>query len=82
MAEPEKAEKKAEKKTEKKPAAKGGAGKAKKKDRWLSSLYLISGEKIQRQNKSCHKCGAGVFMARHKDRAVCGKCRYAEFGKK
>ncbi len=71
-----------EKKPDKKPAAKGGAGKAKKKGRLLSSLYLVAGERIQRKNKYCPKCGPGVFMALHKDRVVCGKCRYCELGRK
>lgn len=34
---------------------------------------------LKRKNKSCPKCGAGVFMARHKDRMYCGKCHYTEF---
>ena len=31
------------------------------------------------KNKSCPKCGAGFFMAGHKDRIYCGRCHYAEF---
>ncbi|MBN2423347.1 30S ribosomal protein S27ae [Candidatus Woesearchaeota archaeon] len=31
------------------------------------------------KNKSCPKCGLGVFMANHKDRWTCGKCSYTEF---
>jgi len=34
------------------------------------------------KNKSCPKCGPGVFMAQHKDRMTCGKCGYSEFGRK
>lgn len=30
------------------------------------------------KNKTCPKCGAGVFMANHKDRDACGKCGYTE----
>ena len=30
------------------------------------------------KNKSCPKCGPGVFMAEHKDRLVCGACKYVE----
>lgn len=33
------------------------------------------------KNKSCPKCGAGVFMAEHKNRFHCGKCGYTEFKK-
>ena len=29
--------------------------------------------------RTCPKCGAGVFMAEHKDRHHCGKCSYTEF---
>ncbi|MFO8016536.1 MAG: 30S ribosomal protein S27ae [Candidatus Woesearchaeota archaeon] len=45
--------------------------------------YKTEGEKVERLRKSCPKCGSGVFMAQHKDRATCGKCHYTEFsGKK
>jgi small subunit ribosomal protein S27Ae len=45
------------------------------------ALYQISGDKAERKNKSCPKCGAGIFMAKHNDRLVCGKCHYTEFVK-
>jgi len=32
--------------------------------------------------KACPKCGEGYWMASHKDRNYCGKCKYTEFGKK
>ena len=38
--------------------------------------YYSNGKKT---NKECLKCGAGIFMANHKDRLSCGKCRYTEF---
>ena len=45
--------------------------------------YVVSGGKIERKGKFCPKCGAGVFLAQHKDRLYCGKCHYTEFtGKK
>ncbi len=44
--------------------------------------YDTSGEKVDRKNKNCPKCGDGVFMARHHDRDTCGKCSYTEFRKK
>ncbi len=47
------------------------------KGRW--NLYQVSGNKLERKNKSCPKCGAGDFLANHKDRLVCGKCKYSEF---
>lgn len=40
--------------------------------------YLVSGDKLERKNKSCPKCGPGIFMAKHKDREACGKCGYSE----
>jgi ubiquitin-small subunit ribosomal protein S27Ae len=40
--------------------------------------YKISGDKITR-DKSCPRCGAGIFLAKHKDRLYCGKCHYTEF---
>ncbi len=39
-------------------------------------LYIIEGNKIKRKNMFCPRCGAGVFMANHKDRYSCGKCGY------
>ncbi|MDP3734637.1 MAG: 30S ribosomal protein S27ae [Nanoarchaeota archaeon] len=44
-----------------------------------ADLYTINGPKVERKNKSCPKCGLGMFMAQHKDRIVCGKCHYCEF---
>ncbi len=28
--------------------------------------------------KTCPRCGAGTFLAEHKNRTACGKCGYAE----
>jgi len=45
--------------------------------------YKIEGDKLVRSRKTCPKCGAGVFLAEHKDRVTCGRCHYTEFmGKK
>jgi small subunit ribosomal protein S27Ae len=68
----------AEKKEDKKAQAKKGKSKKKSK----SGLYEMKGESIVRKNKFCPKCGAGVFMAKHKDRNACGKCGYAEWNEK
>ena len=43
-------------------------------------MYKASGDKVER-SKTCPKCGAGVFLSKHKDRASCGKCHYTEFNK-
>ncbi len=40
--------------------------------------YRISNGKIERE-KSCPRCGPGIFMAKHKNRYFCGNCRYTEF---
>ncbi len=45
------------------------------------SLYTISGDNAKRA-KFCPRCGPGIFLASHKDRAHCGKCGYTEFSKK
>ena len=47
----------------------------------VSSLYKVDGDKLERKNKICPKCGNGVFMTEHKDRVSCGKCGYTEFKK-
>ena len=57
-----------------KPAAKGA-----KKGRW--NLYEKKGDKLERKNKSCPKCGQGTFMAKHTSRWTCGSCRYSEIVK-
>ncbi|HDI73242.1 MAG: 30S ribosomal protein S27ae [Candidatus Altiarchaeales archaeon] len=50
-----------------------------KSQKW--KLYEL-GDTIKRKNKSCPKCGEGVFMAHHHDRDNCGKCGYTEFRRK
>lgn len=40
--------------------------------------YKIVDGKIQR-DKTCPRCGAGIFLAVSKDRMFCGKCKYTEF---
>ena len=56
------------------------AAKKKSKGRW--KLYQIAGNKIERKNKSCPKCGDGTFMAKHANRMTCGNCHYTEFSSK
>ena len=41
-------------------------------------LYSISGDKLERKNKACPKCGVDSFLAAHSDRLTCGKCGYVE----
>ncbi|MBN2566556.1 30S ribosomal protein S27ae [Candidatus Woesearchaeota archaeon] len=47
----------------------------------IHKLYAVKGESFERTAKTCPKCGAGTFMAKHKDRYTCGKCKYTEFSK-
>lgn len=61
----------------KKGGAKGGAAKkgpVKKKHQKLHTIYANGKAK----NLTCPKCGPGIFLAAHKDRASCGKCGYME----
>ena len=44
-----------------------------------SEYFQIQGDSVNRQRKSCPKCGEGVFMAQHKNRTHCGKCGFSEF---
>lgn len=61
---------------DKKPEKKG-KNKTKKSD-----LYQISDGKLERKSASCPKCGAGIFMAKHKDRQTCGACGFTQWKKK
>jgi len=45
----------------------------------IHELYEVSGKSLKRKNKTCPKCGAGHFLAKHKDRLTCGRCGYTEF---
>jgi small subunit ribosomal protein S27Ae len=40
--------------------------------------YKIVGDKVVRE-KSCPRCGPGVFLMNHKGRLYCGKCHYTEY---
>ncbi|MHC1636249.1 MAG: 30S ribosomal protein S27ae [Candidatus Methanospirareceae archaeon] len=42
---------------------------------------LTEDGRIKRKRRTCPRCGAGVFLAEHKDRYTCGKCYYTEFKK-
>jgi len=52
-----------------------------KKPVQLWKLYKASGNKVERKNKFCPKCGPGNFLANHKDRETCGKCGYVNIKK-
>lgn len=69
----------ADKKNDKKAAASKEAKKTKRIKK--SAFYKVEGNNVVRTRKTCLKCGAGVFMAEHKDRYACGKCGYTEMKK-
>jgi len=61
--------------------AKEAKGKKAKKNKPTSkkySKYKIEGDKIVRE-RSCPRCGAGVFLMKAKNRLYCGRCHLTEF---
>ncbi len=65
----------------KKSVKKGKKPHKNKKTSKKYKLYKIEGEKITRQ-RSCPRCGPGIFLMLAKDRVYCGKCHYSEFNSK
>jgi len=56
-------------------------GKKQKKNKPTSKKYTkykIEGDKITRE-KTCPRCGVGVFLMKAKNRLYCGKCHLTEF---
>jgi len=43
------------------------------KAKW--SKYKVEGDQLVRA-ESCPDCGAGVFLAQHKNRKSCGRCGF------
>lgn len=41
-------------------------------------MYRIENGKLVRE-KSCPRCGLGVFLMKASNRLYCGKCKYTEF---
>jgi ubiquitin-small subunit ribosomal protein S27Ae len=58
---------------------KKGATKGRKNRKVVKTNVMYDEGKLKK--KTCPKCGAGVFMAEHKNRISCGKCGYTEFKK-
>ncbi len=44
-----------------------------------SAYFAVDGEKATLQRRYCPRCGTGVVLAEHEDRAACGRCGYTEF---
>jgi len=40
--------------------------------------YTINGDSLKK-TRHCPRCGPGTFLADHKTRLTCGKCKYTEF---
>jgi len=51
--------------------------KQKHKNVQIWKKYKVSGDKVTK-GKFCPRCGAGVFLAEHKNRLTCGRCHYSE----
>jgi ubiquitin-small subunit ribosomal protein S27Ae len=62
-------------------AAKGAKKEAAKGEYSKISLFKVEGEKVVRTRRPCPKCGAGVFLAQHKNRESCGNCGHTEMKK-
>ncbi len=63
--------------------AKGSTGKKPHKNQPTSKkykMYKIYGDKITRE-RSCPRCGPGIFLMKATNRLYCGRCRYTEFSK-
>lgn len=62
----------------------GGKGTKRKKVNKPTSKrytkYKIQGDTITRE-RSCPRCGAGIFLMKASNRMYCGKCHYTEFFK-
>jgi ubiquitin-small subunit ribosomal protein S27Ae len=43
------------------------------------SKYTIEGDKIVSKEKTCPRCGPGVFLMKATNRLYCGRCHYTEF---
>ena len=44
--------------------------------------YKVEGDKIISKEKSCPRCGPGIFLSVGKGRSYCGRCHLTEFEKK
>jgi len=60
-------------------AAKGKGKKAESGPIKRSAYFAVDGETATLKRRYCPRCGAGVVLAEHEDRAACGRCGYTEF---
>ena len=50
-----------------------------KKEKPVSSHYMIHESKVERLLPICERCGLGYFMADHGDRYSCGHCGFTRY---
>lgn len=48
----------------------------------IYSFYILKGTELERKKTACPRCGAGTWLAKHKDRLSCGHCGYTIFESK
>jgi small subunit ribosomal protein S27Ae len=53
--------------------------KQKSKPMQVWKLFKTDKDDTTASRNTCPKCGAGVYLARHKDRESCGRCGYTVF---
>jgi len=71
-------EKKQEEEKKKKKERRGKKPHKNKKTSQKWKKYKIEGDTIVRE-KTCPRCGLGIFLMKAKNRLYCGKCHYTEF---
>lgn len=76
----DKAKDKGEKKSKEKKGKRVRTGR-KHESMKVYKYFSVKDGKAERLKKSCPRCGSGTFMAMHKDRLYCGRCRYTIFKK-
>ena len=47
----------------------------------IYTMYEVKDSNVSRKKRFCPRCGPGVVLSEHKNRAYCGKCGYTEFKK-
>jgi len=55
-----------------------GEGKKPKSKNKHKKSQIWKKYKKEGKGRSCPRCGPGTFLAIHKDRSSCGKCKYSE----
>ena len=65
----------------KKPVIKGKKAHKNKPTSQKWKKYKIEGDKLVKE-KSCPRCGPGVFLSTGQGRLYCGRCHFTEFSKK